>query len=288
MPVKLNVFNRSNLNYIIPVALLASSAFYISNVTAGAWVGAEGHGYNKVAYAYYKADEFRGDNEDFSEFIGQNTSYYGEYGLGNNFAVYGQLLYQDLKQTNAQGIVETNSGFGDTELGLRYQWQAQPFVLSTSLLVKVPYLYDETDELALGNGQEDIEFKVLLGKSLNEYGYFGVEFGYRYRTEAPSDEYRYLIEYGFNINKNLYLRAKLDGVLSANNADELVQDPILFSDNLSITTEYDSGKLELTTGWMFNPSSQKKYGLELTYTNDLYGKNTLKGNSLQLGFTMEY
>ena len=284
MPVKHNVFNRSNLNYIIPVALLASSAFYLSSATAGAWVGAEGHGYNKVAYAYYIADEFRGDKADFSEFIGQNTSYYGEYGIGNNFAVYGQLLYQDLKQTNSQGIIETNSGFGDTELGLRYQWQAQPFVLSTSLLVKVPYLYDETDPLALGNGQEDVEFKVLLGKSFNEYGYLGVEFGYRYRTEAPSDEYRYLVEYGFNINQNLYLRAKLDGVLSANNADDVPNT----NDNLLITTEYDSGKLELTTGWVFNPSSQQKYGLELTYTNDLYGENTLKGNSLQLGFTLEY
>jgi hypothetical protein len=288
MSVKANVLNRRNLNYIMPIALLASAAFFTSSATAGAWVGAEGQGYNKVAYSYYKADEFRGDNEDFSEFIGQNTSYYGEYGLGNNFAIYGQLLYQDLKQTNTQGIIETNSGFGDTELGLRYQWQAQPFVLSTSLLVKVPYLYDETDELALGNGQEDVEFRVLLGKSLNEYGYLGVEFGYRYRTEAPSDEYRYLFEYGFNVNKNLYLRAKLDGVLSANNADELLQDPVLLSDNLSITTEYDSGKLELTTGWIFNPESTQKYGLELTYTNDLYGENTLKGNSVQLGFTMEY
>jgi hypothetical protein len=288
MPMKFNTLTP-NAKSFIPLTLLMSSLLCVSTIThAGAWVSGQGQGYNKLAYSYYSADEFRGTNENFSEFVGKNTSYYGEYGLGNNFAVYGQLLYQDIKQTNAQGIIQSNSGFGDTELGIRYQWQANPFVLSTSFLVKVPYLYDEADELALGNGQEDYEFKVLLGKSLNEYGYFGVEFGYRLRTDAPSDEYRYLLEYGFNVTKQLYLRAKIDGVLSANNADEVVQRPTINNNNLLNTIEYDLGKLELTTGWIINPSAKKKYGIELTYTNEIYGENTLKGDSIQLGFTMEY
>ena len=72
----------------------------------------------------------------------------------------------------------------------------------------MPYLYDEKDPLALGNGQEDFEFKLLLGKSLNSYGYVGAEFGYRLRTDSPSDEYRYLLEYGFNVNSNLYSTSK--------------------------------------------------------------------------------
>lgn len=264
----------------------ASAAAILSSslANAGAWVPKQGDGYNKLAYAYYEADKFRGDNDNFSEFIGENTSFYGEYGLGNNFAVYGQLLYQSLEQTDANNVKQTNDGFGDAEIGIRYQWQADPFVLSTSFLAKLPYLYDEDEDLALGNGQEDYELRVLLGKSLNQYGYLGAEFGYRYRSSAPSDEYRYLIEYGFSVNENLYLRTKLDGVLSVENADSDSGS----SDNtanLSVVPEFDSGKWELTAGWTFDSSSKNKWGLELTYTKDIYGKNTLEGDSIQLGLT---
>ncbi|REL30428.1 hypothetical protein [Thalassotalea euphylliae] len=262
----------------------ASAAAILSSglANAGAWVPKQGEGYNKLAYAYYEADEFRGDNDNFSEFIGENTSFYGEYGLGNNFAVYGQLLYQSLEQTDANNVKQTNNGFGDAEIGIRYQWQADPFVLSTSFLAKLPYLYDEDDDLALGNGQEDYELRVLLGKSLNQYGYLGAEFGYRYRSGAPSDEYRYLLEYGFSVNNNLYLRTKLDGVLSAENADSNASDT---NANLLVVPEFDSGKWELTAGWTFDSSSKNKWGLELTYTQDIYGKNTLEGDSIQLGLT---
>ena len=101
------------------------------------------------------------------------------------------------------------------------------------------------------------------------------------RTDAPSDEYRYLLEYGFNVNKNLYLRTKLDGVLSAENADDVDNT----NTNLSVVPEFDSGKWELTAGWTFDSSSKNKWGLELTYTKDIYGKNTLDGDSIQLGLT---
>ncbi|MBO9490350.1 hypothetical protein J7384_08255 [Endozoicomonas sp. G2_1] len=277
---KLAISQRSKS--ALAVVGTSAVAIFCSNLAnAGAWVAGKGEGYNKFAYAYYEADEFRGENDNFSEFIGENTSFYGEYGLGNNFAIYGQLLYQSLEQTDANGLVQTNNGLGDAEIGIRYQWQAEPFVLSTSFLAKLPYLYDEDEPLALGNGQEDYELRVLLGKSLNQYGYVGAEFGYRLRTDAPSDEYRYLLEYGFNVNKNLYLRTKLDGVLSAENADDVDNT----NANLSVVPEFDSGKWELTAGWTFDSSSKNKWGLELTYTKDIYGKNTLDGDSIQLGLT---
>ncbi|REL34637.1 hypothetical protein [Thalassotalea euphylliae] len=278
---KLLISQRSKPTLAV-IGVSAAAILSSGLANAGAWVPKQGEGYNKLAYAYYEADEFRGDNDNFSEFIGENTSFYGEYGLGNNFAVYGQLLYQSLEQTDANNVKQTNNGFGDAEIGIRYQWQADPFVLSTSFLAKLPYLYDEDDDLALGNGQEDYELRVLLGKSLNQYGYLGAEFGYRYRSGAPSDEYRYLLEYGFSVNKNLYLRTKLDGVLSAENADSNASDT---NANLLVVPEFDSGKWELTAGWTFDSSSKNKWGLELTYTQDIYGKNTLEGDSIQLGLT---
>lgn len=271
-----NIFKALSIPSLIISSLTLSTAS-----SAGAWVGSEGSGYIKLGYANFTSDTYRGINPTFKEFEGNNTSLYAEYGLGNNFALYGSLLHQSYDQEDTLNGVSNASGFADTEIGVRYQWQANPFVLSTSFLVKTPFLYDEED--GLGNNQEDYEAKVLIGKSLNEYGYVGLEVGYRLRTGEPSDEYRYLIEYGFNITKDIYFRTKLDGILSAENADDSA---VLISGNLSNPLEYDSGKLELTTGYNFNKNGALKgYGVELTYTQEIYGKNILEGDSIQLGIT---
>ncbi|MEM0911779.1 MAG: hypothetical protein AAGJ37_12425 [Pseudomonadota bacterium] len=251
---------------------------------AGAWVADKGDGYSKFSYNYYNADTFDGSNTDFGEFTSESYTFYGEYGLGNNLALFGSLSYQDLEQSDADGNFTFGNDFSDLELGVRYQWQAEPFVLSTSLLVKLPYLYDEDAELPTGFGQEDIEFRVLLGKSLYPYGYFGVELGYRFRLEAPSDEYRYLIEYGYDINENVYVRTKLDGILSANNADVDVNNP---TGNVSLVPEFDLGKLELSVGYNFGKPSKNgsRWGVEFTYTDEIYGEETLRGETLSLGIT---
>lgn len=285
-------------NIAITVSIALSSTMIAMPSYAGAWVGDKGAGYLKLGYADYNADKMRPSNADLVEFNGENTSLYFEHGLGNNFAVYGSLLHQSIDQTkwidhdnnaSTAKILDTqsNSGFGDTEVGIKYQWQANPFVVSTSFLVKLPSLYDEDDALPLGNGQEDYESKILIGKSLNELGYFGIEAGYRYRSGAPSDEYRYLIEYGYSVNDSLYLRTKLDGTLSAKNADDSAV--IDLNSNASNPLEFDSGKLELTAGWNFDKhSSLSGYGIEFTWTQEIYGENILEGDSYQLGITKVY
>jgi len=262
--------------------IILASALFSTQVSAGAWVAEKGKGYTKVGISDYSATEFFGEQPDLGEFEGSSVSFYGEYGLGSNWGIYTSVLYQDIEQTNASGESTSNSGLGDLDIGLKYQWQADPFVLSTSFAVKLPNLYDEDDELPLGNGQEDYEFRVLLGKSLNQYGYLGFELGYRFRTDEPSDEIRYLIEYGVNLSENFYLRTKLDGIESANNAD--VSAAI---GNLSVTPEFNIGKLELTAGWNFGKadSSGKRWGAEITYTDDLYGDDTLSGDGVQIGLT---
>lgn len=273
------------LNKKLSISLLAASVAMISaNASAGAWVPEKGNGYIKLGYADFTSTGFRGNNPNFESFDGENTSLYVEHGLGNKFAVFGSLLYQSYEQSDTELGLTSASGFGDAEIGVRYNWVDEPFVLSTSLLLKTPFLYDEDD--GLGNDQEDYEFKVLLGKGLNKYGYVGAEIGYRLRSGEPSDEYRYLFEYGFNLNKNVYLRAKLDGILSADNSDSL---ETLNEDNLSNPLEFDSGKVELATGWNFDKnSSLKGYGLEFTYTREIYGSNILEGNTFQLGITKVY
>ena len=257
-------------------------ALFSSQANAGAWVADKGTGYSKIGISDYSATDFFGEQPDLGEFEGTSVSFYGEYSLGSNWGIYTSALYQDIEQTNANGESTSNSGLGDLDIGLKYQWQANPFVLSTSFAVKLPNLYDDDDELPLGNGQEDYEFRVLLGKSLNRYGYLGFELGYRFRTDEPSDEIRYLIEYGVNLSENLYFRTKLDGIESAENADSSAA-----IGNLSVTPEFNIGKLELTAGWNFGKadSSGKRWGAEITYTDDLFGDDTLQGDGIQIGLT---
>jgi hypothetical protein len=280
--------NQNNLRKIVKktslTASLVSLGFASINACAGAWVGDQGSGYIKLGYSDYTSSTYRGNNPTFERFEGQNTSLYLEHGLGNNVALYGSLLHQSYTQDDSITGTSSAEGFGDTEIGLRYQWQAEPFVLSTSFLVKTPFLYDEDD--GLGNNQEDYEAKILIGKGLDKFGYVGAEVGYRVRTGEPSDEYRYLLEYGFNVNSNVYMRAKLDGILSAENA---ASSTVINADNLSNPLEFDSGKLELATGWNFDKSSALAgFGLELTFTREIYGSNILQGNNIQFGITKVY
>lgn len=277
-----SAFPRS-LSFVKPVSVICALCLS-QNALSGAWVPAGGDGYGKLSFNTYSADEFEGESPDFGEFNSDDVTYYGEYGLGNKFALYGSVNFKWLDQSDAEGNETTSSNPGDAEIGVRYEWYNKGYVLSTSLLAKLPYLYDEDEELPPGNGQEDIEFRVLYGKSLWPYGYLGLEAGYRVRLDAPSDEYRYLVEYGYEFNENLYFRTKLDGILSAGNADEN-EGPDGQVENLSIFPEFDLGKLELTLGWNFGPKQKKRWGVEVTYTEDLYGDNTLQGQALQLGLT---
>ncbi len=278
-----NTKDISRANSGILATTILAAAIFSNQAQAGAWVAEKGKGYTKVGVSDYSATDFFGEQPDFGEFDGTSVSFYGEYGLGNNWGVYTSALYQDIEQTTASGETTSNSGLGDLDIGLKYQWQANPFVLSTSFAVKLPYLYDEDDALPLGNGQEDYEFRVLLGKSLNQYGYLGFELGYRFRSGEPSDEIRYLIEYGVNLSDNLYFRTKLDGIESANNADDFTT----LTGNLSRTPEFDIGKLELTAGWNFGKAddSGKRWGAEITYTDDIFGDETLEGDGFQIGLT---
>jgi hypothetical protein len=55
--------------------------------------------------------------------------------------------------------------------------------------------------------------------------------------------------------------------------------------NLALLSEFDLGKLELTVGNTFGQPAKTRWGLEFTYTQEIYGDNTLQGKTLSLGLT---
>ena len=145
-------------------------------------------------------------------------------------------------------------------------------------LLKIPEAYDADDVPPVGNGQYDFEVRALYGKSLYPKPfYYGLEGGYRFRAEEPSDEWKYLIELGYTASDTVYLRTKLDGTMSAKNADDAPPD---FTGNPTLAPDFDLGKLELTAGYTI----KKNMYLEFTVTPTIYGRDTAVGNTFGIAF----
>ena len=264
-------------NILLPI--LAASLILISagSVFAGAWTQEKGKSYHQVAANYYYADEeynADGDSRPMAfngEFTDSNLNYYTEYGILDELTVMASVYYKMIEREDDYYKYETN-GMGDVDLGARYRLHSSGIgIFSLQGLVKIPEFYDEDDALPLGNGQYDYELRLLYGRSLWPMipGYMNLEAGYRWRAKAPSDEFRYLVEIGSELGQNFYARAKLDALVSMDNADTVTDD----FGNPTSTLEYDLAKLDLTLGYHI----AKDWGLELGYTPAVWGENTAKG-----------
>lgn len=242
----------------------------------GAWTLEQGTGYNKIAVNVFQADEQFGiGQEGFEEFNDVTVNYYAEYGLTDKLTFIGQLPLRRSRNETVDFITET-TGIGDVDLGLRYNLLNEKWVFSTQFLYKAPFLYDEDEELPLGNGQSDLEVRFQLGKSLHPYGYFGLEAAYRFRAEDPSDEFRYLAEYGFDLTKSIYLRTKLDVIQAVDSTDVVIGT----EGNPNFPDAFDLGKVELSAGYKFSD----KTSVEFTFTESIFGENILDGDTFQFGF----
>lgn len=243
---------------------------------AGAWTLAEGKLYDKVSLNYYTTKP---------NFTDTNLGNYIEYGLADTISLINSIYYKQIRNTYDSAATSTittttTSGIADIEIGLKQKLAEGSYgILSHQAVAKIPGPYDKNGELPLGNGQFDAEYRLLYGLSLWRLfpGYANFEVGYRYRAEAPSDEFRYLAEIGVNITKQLYARVKLDGITSLNNADN-VSDK---SGNPTTIYQFDLQKLDTALGYKLTDT----WGLELGYTPTLYGKNTAEGTSYSVGVT---
>jgi len=255
---------------------------------AGAWTAKQGENYLKGAVNYFETSNRFGPEGTFENFRNTNFNVYWEHGVRDDLTFFATGSLSDLENT-ADGVTTSGTGVGDIDVGLRYRLIDGPVIVSVQGLFKAPYLYDDESELPLGNGQEDFEGKILFGKSFGDLGYGGVELGYRIRTEDPVDEFRFLVEYGFDLSDKVYLRTKLDGIHAAGSSDvaETIDDPDLIlqvAANPQLPLEFDLGRLEYTAGYKINDT----IGAEITGTTAVYGDNTLSGTNIQFAIVSSF
>ena len=264
---------------------------------AGAWTAEKGTNYLKGAVNYFETSSRFGDEGTFENFRNTNLNIYWEHGVRDDLTFFATGSLTDL-ENRTDGVETSETGVGDIDLGLKYRLIDGPVVVSVQGLFKAPYLYDDS-ELPLGNGQEDFEGKILFGKSFGDLGYGGLELGYRVRTDDPVDEFRFLVEYGFDVNDKVYLRTKLDGIHAASSTDILdpvtpVNDGNTFTNNIPLIAnaalnpqlplEFDLGRLEYTAGYKLTD----KLGAEITGTTAIYGDNTLRGTNIQIALVSQF
>lgn len=273
---------RLYLFFAVGLVLLSAGSVF-----AGAWTQEKGKSYHRAAVNYYFAEEdydTRGESQPMAnngKFTDFNLNYYMEYGIVNELTIMASVYYKKLNKEDDYYEYES-SGVGDMDLGVRFRLHdSQIGIFSIQGLIKIPEFYDEDDDLQLGNGQYDYETRLLYGRSLWPLfpGYFNLEAGYRFRSKAPSDEFRYLVEIGSELGKNFYARGKLDALVSMNNADTVSDS----SGNPAGTLEYDLAKLDLTLGYHITDT----LGLELGYTPALWGENTAKGETWTVAVTFQ-
>lgn len=274
---KRNRISRALISLPAIAVLLFSGLAY-----SGAWTGPQGAAYNKFGFNYFTSDEqLDGDGDSFdtgAEFTDFNFTYYGEYGFRDDLTFFGSVPLKSLEFDPDAGSSVDNTGIGDIDLGIRYNLYNEDWgLISVQGLVKIPSAYDEDEDVPLGNGQTDIEVRLLYGKSLwPKPMYLGAEIGYRFRDEEPSDEIKYLLEFGYTVNDKVSLRAKLDGTTSAKNADSGTD----FAGNPTLAPDFDLGKLELTAGYTI----EKNRFVEFTLTPVVYGRDTADGITLSVAY----
>ncbi len=259
----------------------------VASCFAGAWTMPEGKLYSKFSLNYYSAEEDfdeDGDRVDFDQhgdFYDVNASVYLEYGLTERLTLVTNLSYKYLEYEN-DAMTSESFGIGDIDVAAKYLLYQRPgSAVSIQGLLKVPESYDETDDVPLGNGQYDVEFRLLYGQSLYPVipCYFNLEAGYRFRQEEPADEFRYLVEMGIDVTSKAYGRVKLDGILGMGNEGRNYD----ASGNPTTTEDYNLGKLDLCLGYKLSAT----YGVELAYTPALYGENTAAGSTLTIAFVIQ-
>jgi hypothetical protein len=266
---------RTTKNSIIVITFTASSI--ISNhCLAGAWTLPEGNLYDKMSLNHYAS----GPN-----FTDTNLGNYFEYGLTDSLSIINSVYYKRITNrydsiASGTTTTTTTTGISDIEIGLKHKLEEGPSgIFSQEIIVKIPGAYDKNSTLPLGNGQIDVEYRILYGLSLWRWfpGYGNFEAGYRYRAEAPSGEFRYLAEVGTNITERLYARIKLDGILSMKNAGNTTN----INGNPTTASQFDLQKLDSALGYKLTDT----WGLELGYTPTLNAKNTAEGTSYSVGIT---
>ncbi len=130
-----------------------------------------------------------------------------EYGIAQDWSIYarGKFLISNVNSTSSNTNVLSNSGLGDTYMGVKWNGNASPLI-TPEFYVKIPTgqsTQSATTDVVLGDGNVDIGFKVHIGDSTEDgFTFFGSP-GFVFRSGGYSmaatldlmGQYQYSVTY---------------------------------------------------------------------------------------------
>ncbi|MBI4688694.1 MAG: hypothetical protein HY754_00240 [Nitrospirae bacterium] len=248
-----------------------------------------------------------GDNKDFDA-NGKYTEIRSElkvtYGVWEDVNLLLSIPYKWTKFKNDYDVFK-NDGVEDISLGVKYRipiGKEDLPTLSTQITIKVPGGYDIEDTPALGDGNVEVEGRLLLGKKFNQKNEgdaklqptnkndsilslhsIGGEVGYRFRESGLAAKIPYFVEVNTRLYKQLYVRALLDGVTITESTNAPTEAAILNKE----FEEYSKAMLLLRLGSFETdlPAAKNHFSVEAGYGYTFAGKNTAGGSELILNVT---
>ncbi len=189
---------------------------------AGPWPQPEGHGLLISSFGFTQAQNHAGvSNPAYGNGVYQRfgLGLYGEYGVTDRITVLGAGGPQ-LRSLDTAG---STAGMGDVDLAIRGTfWQEEYWAGAVEGIVKVPTSYDAYVNPALGNGQVDLEPRLLIGRGLQlgSLPAFAIlEAGYRFRTGGPSDQLRLDATFGVHVAPAWMILVQSFNIIGMQNQD---------------------------------------------------------------------
>lgn len=175
------------------LAVLALSP--VDKAAAAAWTRAQNQYLLVLPVQYATADrqfDDDGDKIDRLRFQQVDVSPYFEYGLTDALTIGAQPRFIWVRQANAMGGDDINTGLADVDVFARLRlWGRDAAALSVQGLVKAPIEADETEAAPLGFDQADVEGSLLYANAYSAGSgriFYNLDVGYRKRFEDPGDE----------------------------------------------------------------------------------------------------
>lgn len=231
----------------------------------GPWTQPKGKGYFKLSEWWLVFDQHYTDKGLIDPNVTTgifNTNIYAEYGFTNRFTgvlylpFFSRNYMNNLRsQTTGEVVVkgEAINSLGDADLGFKYSLTkpGSAFPVAFSITFGLPLgtpVAGELDNLQTGDGEFNKLMKLDFGKGYKAFGkgsYFSGFVGFNNRTNGFSDEFRFGVETGFELQKDkFWVVLRSFGVESFKNgttAEDNVTSTSIFANN----TEYISAEMEI-------------------------------------------
>lgn len=255
---------------------------------AQGWSQKQGEGYFKLGQNVLVSDQYFSPDGTVTGIRTTgvfSTHIYGEYGLGNNWTVIGNIPF--FASNTLNGIRFNQSGneippdrldsFGDVDLAVKYGWfQDKGVVFATTLLFGIPtgtINGGETEILQTGDGEFNQMLRADVSFSLHPVPVFFSTYAVlNNRTRDFSDEFRYGFDLGY-FNKGLLLAFHLNAVKSFYNGNAENVNNGIFSNNMEF----------LLPSFEIAYSLKSGIGLSGYINHFLRGQNVLKGTGFGIG-----